>query len=539
MASGYRRLKINTQERAVSTDINRLQTFSGQDKAEMLRYALNVYGSDDLDAGGVLTEPNALETPLRAEIINGLMVSPGVASLAISILPGVLCALAPDAAVDESNYKYVRDPVGSTGVLTMTANASGSTRIDVIECRVNPTEATVNDNRDIFDSTTGLFVATSVAKEIKGQLEYRVRLGTPAAGYPAAAAGWLPLAVASVPTATVTNDTITFWDVRPLLSDRADGGYNLTRDLPLVGNVQLSFDHETDTTKLLVRGSVNVVNQAGRRLGGRMRRGTPGTDAEYIDLKDAANQSGTLGANDLAHFYLLTPFGLPRWAKYTNAPSARVPRSPRGIPVLTDVVAQHQRNVPASPITIPTSTGLVGTTSSATLVAIIPTGANAGDLYSGVVNDREQLFLVGPTNTANVALELIPATALAATQAYWDLTRDYNFPRAAKSLFVTMDVYWTVPATVLNALQPGTLGFGTAFVGAQLTRIRIPAMTFNNSFGVVNVFGMSWQGWVDLASVSFPGVDDLVVTRRLQYDFAMTGAALLTTGNLSINGWKI
>src|ERR1700729_3903361 len=214
MASGDKEMVINSLARAVSTDQTRMQKFANADRAELFRFLLDIsMGSDDLDANGVLTQYTTQNNPLNAEIIgNGLTVKPVVGALDLLVDPGLLYLLNPDAAPDDSNYKYVNDAgIGTTGLLAMTANSSGQTRIDVIECQnlVNATAET--DNRDIFNPSTGAFNATTVSKAVKGYLTYRVRAGTPGSGFPGTAAGWLPLAVASVPTATTTNDTICFW----------------------------------------------------------------------------------------------------------------------------------------------------------------------------------------------------------------------------------------------------------------------------------------------------------------------------------------
>ncbi len=61
------------------------------------------------------------------------------------------------------------------------------------------------------------------------------------AGYPAAVAGWLPLCVASIPNAAPNNDTVTFWDVRPMLQDRARGVSDARNTIPILGRIQFNF----------------------------------------------------------------------------------------------------------------------------------------------------------------------------------------------------------------------------------------------------------------------------------------------------------
>src|SRR3984957_5910287 len=318
MAGGQKNVTINTQERAVSVDINRLQSFMNASQAEAMRYLMDAsLGSDDLGAGGVITEYSPLNTPLQAEILNGIQVQPQIGSLNIIIAPGVVQAIAPDgsetpvgspALGDSSYYKYIRDVgVQTLGALAMTPNSSGQIRIDVIECQV-ASLVSETDNRDVFNPSTGLFAASTVTKATQDGLSYRVRAGTPGSGFPGSVNGWLPLAVASVPTGTTTNDTITFWDVRPLVADRVYQPFGLSRNLPRVKMLG-----GTDATGTYVGhnglygevyeatscdGSTNPPTPSRHRLGGRLARGTPGSDSALspatlaVDVNDAANQDG-------------------------------------------------------------------------------------------------------------------------------------------------------------------------------------------------------------------------------------------------------
>ena len=80
MAGGFREIVINTQERAISPDINRLQKFKGRDFAELLRYMLDAASNDDIDAGANIIEVASSTSPLTGEIINGLQPTPQIGS---------------------------------------------------------------------------------------------------------------------------------------------------------------------------------------------------------------------------------------------------------------------------------------------------------------------------------------------------------------------------------------------------------------------------------------------------------------------------
>lgn len=383
MSSGKRVIVINPQERLVSADINRLQSFNARDDAELFRYMLDVTADDDLGAAGVVTEYSTTGTPLRAEVINGLLVRPQLASFDLAVDAGVLYAIAPDGDADSSVYKYVRDAGLPSGSLVITANASGSTRFDVIECQIDASPVIVTDTRDVFNTVSGTFSPTLLTKETASRMTYRVRVGTPGAGFPSTASGWLPLAVAQVPNGAGSNDDVTFWDVRPLVSDRRAQPFALTG---LNDTIQ-SLDGEVQRVgagDVRLRGMIRAF-YGDRRAGGIFRRGTPGTDDDYVNIADAANIdtltpfAEPFGNPQNYYVYLMFPFGLPRWARYTDASSgSRVPRAPRGILVVSLTPPVHFTNAPSASIGIPgfgNSTAgvcvMVGTTGQSDLFAPI------------------------------------------------------------------------------------------------------------------------------------------------------------------------
>jgi hypothetical protein len=362
--SGMKKLVINTQERAVSTDINRMQAFKDADVSELLRYWLDVTDSDDLTSG-VVTEPNTLETPMRTEILNGFLARPQTGSTNVFVDPGVAMMMIADGAADESNYKYVRDPGTTTpGALVIAAGAV-ATRIDVVEFRQNPTDRIVTDSRDIFDTSTGLFSASTVTKERSAQLEFRVRQGSAGGGMPANQSGWTPIMVASVPSSSTSNDNCTFWDVRPLVADRrATGAFSKSRERAIHLGGQCFTVGPTGTNENLQQGTYELIDLHGRKLGGRLRKTSPDTvDADNFDWDSADNwESGTVPATNTPCFsYFLTPFGLPRWSRY-SATGTRLPRSPCGLVVLS-TIGPNLFGTPSSAISLPTSTGLGGSTS--------------------------------------------------------------------------------------------------------------------------------------------------------------------------------
>lgn len=481
MPSGGKELVFNTRERAVSSDNNRAQAFADADRGELLRWLMNVrQGSDDLGidmGGGIDVGASVLTSPVSGEIAGGLCVRPQVASLNLIVDPGVAHVIAPDADADASNYKFVDDPgIQSLGVLTMTLNASGSTRVDVIEVQyVN--NVVESANRDIYDQTTGLFTPTVVTKARQGALNYRVRLGTPGAGFPGTALGWMPLCVAVVPNGGANNDATTFYDVRPLVSDRPVPPFNLAKVAPRVTRSDFYLDDNGGGGAFLI-GDVEtsgVVDATGPaaiacRLGGIF---TFGGVATGPDLSTAEFQSGGAPANGLAYVYLACPFGLPRWMKYTPASAGtRLPFGVRGLPMISNVgPAGPLGPGPSAPLPLPAGTGLGGTTSAA--VCIGATTVVAG-LISNVTSDGR--FLV----QGDIAGYSSANGTIASPDISWTFTpngtrANLGYPASAKSLRVTFEISFA--ALPGNALLANLLMFAanagltdtfwTMFLGSQ------------------------------------------------------------------------
>lgn len=393
----FRRMRINTQERAISGDINRLQAFAAKGFNEVMRHMLLI-GTSDPDPS-LYAEPSSLTTPLSAEILRGLCVRPSVGSLNLLIDSGVIFVIDPTyQGPDDSVCVPIKtDGVSLPGALVMTANVSGFTRYDVIECRVSSVPITATDNRDIFDPTTGLFTATTVTKEIEQQLEFRVRAGTPGGGYPGAVSGWLPLCVAHVPNGATDNDAITFWDVRPLAEDHDVAPFSVDKR-PRFEAMNGMLDRTSSSTWTLTgffSGSFK-----GRRVGGLMRRGSPGTDADSVNLWETVNQDTNYvepASTSLNYYaYLVFPFGLPRWSRYTDATSGlRAPREPKGILVLTQT-PPNPDGTPSLPISLANIFGAGATTSDGLFVCYSRNNVSYSNSMANVwMSERDQTLGFG------------------------------------------------------------------------------------------------------------------------------------------------
>ena len=432
MSSGEKRIQLNTRERVVSNDHNRLQAFIAADisafNRRMFQDQYLMYTSC-----GYAFEQHAIAAPLAADVIGGLMVVPVIGSTDVLVTPGELGCYYPDATPDPDDdpYKTLFSPgVDTYGTLVIAANASGSARIDVIECQ--PIELVEEqDNRDIFDPASGTFSPQLVDKVVAGRLQYRVRQGTPGAGYPAAIAGWLPLAVASVPSGSTSNNSVTFWDVRPLVVERAVQPFHAGSLFAPVRRRYVIANKWTTPGQMRISGSVDF-DFGYYKACGTLAKGTPtatmGTgDVPYIDAMNSENvEPGfTAVAGALWYVYAVFPFGLPRWVRYTESDIAglgRLPGPMRGIGVVSNKPPVLW-GAPTGGIALPTSTGLGGGAidSARMVTASVVDGTGVLDSFA---SDGRMIY---PT-TAQVI------TPLSSTSAYenYQLVSGASLPLGAR-----------------------------------------------------------------------------------------------------------
>jgi hypothetical protein len=476
MSGGYAELVVNPNERAVSIDIMRLQRFKGADLAELWRAMIDTsFGTEDLDGSGAAVQVTTQTSPISGEVLGGLVVQPQVGVLDVLVAPGVAYVLDPDSPQnpDESLDKFVRDPgISTTGVLQMTGNTSGQFRCDVIECArvAGGYNVVETDNRDIFSTVTGLFTATTVNKVTQGAFQYRVRQGTPGDGFPGPSQGWMPLAVVSVPNGATTNDQMTFWDVRPLIVDRIRQPFAVSRDFSPVDRIHAQVDVGTYAGKAVLTGWVDcsptdlVVSgtSPGRhRLGGRLRTGSTAADLvntiglpDGLDLNAAANQSGTWTAGQMVYLYVLEPFSLPRWVRYTDSSTgSRKPRGPRGMLLVSPVAPTAFYGCPSAAITLPASWGLAGSTSKG--VCILALVGQAGQKVAPLIADGRKVSMGGTTGAGTIAdytwvatVDSTSAGIVGGTlQVVFDLVDGTTHPPNAKAI----DVLFQVPDLAVTA----------------------------------------------------------------------------------------
>lgn len=466
MPSGNKRMQINSRERVLSTDVNRLQSFISRDMAEVLRFALDAESEMDLQAGGAEQVGTATTGPMRATILNGLRCLPDNGTTNLFITPGVIGVVNPDvpANPDDGPYKWIVDAgVPSTAALTFTANATGSPRVDVIECA--RTDVVVeSDNRDVFDPATGLFAAALQNKVAAGRMAYRVRLGSPNALASGFSPGWLPLAVVSSPNGAVLWDHAVLWDVRPLAQDLLFQPFNISRSMNEIHKAVAGWTWDTPSISTMRQQGVVETSIRGRRAGGVLRAGplgvgtTPPTVTDYILINDASNQDPgiSLAVNSPWYLWFCFPYGLPRWARYSEAPAGpRIPQGPRGIPVVTHRGPADASGRPASPIGIPTALGVGSSTSDATMA--LAGAVVAGPLLNPVMSDGVVQWSGGAA--------LTPTSTVPNISADWVFTDNVRYPANARAIHVEIRVSLTTSGAD-GEYQP-TLSMTNSLVGTM------------------------------------------------------------------------
>lgn len=560
MSSGERQIVVSPLERAVSTDIMRGQSFMAACFNQFMQALLdNGAGTDDVQAGALATFNTSSGTPASGQIMSGLLFSPVGASSAASVGPGVAMIYDPDAvqSTDDSQYKFVNDPGTVTASLALTANASGQLRMDVVECaRVQPDNVVETDNRDIFNTVTGLFTAATVNKVTQAQLQYRIRTGTAGSGFPGAATGWMPLAVASVPSGTTTWDTVTIWDVRPLLEDRLFSLTRATRDLPKVTRCMAQIH-----SGLGAGGALTGLVEAelgDRRVGGIMQPSGPqtsgGPDALFIDLTDANNQSaGGVATTGFNYVYICTPFGLPGWRKYT-ATGTRVPRSPRGVVFNSNVTPNLSYGTPSSPLVLPPALQNGANSSSDSRAVCVLARIGAAPSANSVVATGGSHWSQAPTptNTATSGSGLTTAT--------FTLTAGVDFPANARAVYLALTgVLDLFSGSVTSyAFDGGTVGIAAINGINGVATIALVDTARTQSFGPTLSGGVNYAfsapTFTSSARVPVPPTYELIgtpgttppgasATFVVTWSPAVTGSGTAWTfgGNptLTIKGWEL
>lgn len=532
---GTRKIVENLRERVSGEDIVRLQRFVEGDIGDVLRYWLDVgQGTEDDAPLAWESAPTTTQTPARAEILSGLMAQPQLASVNLLVQGG--SALVVDTVTDPDArcYRFANTlGVQTLGQLTLTPNFSGMIRIDVVEFALAEPTITESTSREVQDAVTGIFAPQTVNKVSSADLQFRIRLGVDGGGMPAHQAGWCPIMVASVPNGATDWDAVTCWDVRPLLADYA-APTKQDRTLFVAEQSHLRVDTKESPGQARLRG-VWTGRKRHRKVGGRLARTSPGTDtlvsgAPYVDLAAAANQeasTGTIGAADYIHVYLLFPFALPRWCRYTDAGAGfRRPRGVKGLLVASNLGANFVFGTyPLTPA-LHASYGL-GTLTSVDSVCIACGYSSSGGYQDMLVEDGQSfLGTAGPVVTG-VA---VPNVGLDFT-----LTPNIHFPAVARRLRVSLTADITVGAGLAVVIDRTLVCYrGTSTADAAVGIVGGAGQVTNDSGGSLTRKA-AWEAQIPV-HYNYPPEGG---GRLVRWACTTSAAATPLAGSMVVTGWDV
>jgi hypothetical protein len=525
-SGGQKRLVFNLNERIVSGDQSRNQALLQTARAELLRRQLFVSGDDGWDLG----EGPLNLTQGQHEIVQGLGVTPSGGTFNFTVAPGLLLYQDPTYGdAEDSLLKEVASAGSPGGTLSIAPNTSGLVRVDVIRCKPEYT-LTVEalETRDIYNQASNTFTATPVVKTRSEELLFDVAQGTPGAGAANPGALYVPLAVVLVPSGAANLDACTIWDVRRKLSEAEFEGTQIVtgRNATAPGIRRIEFIHTPTLTPDPTPGKLNVLKGQvqlsfnGKRVGGFLRRGTPGSDAAFsVDLGAVENQDTTSAPmvtpfSGNVYVYLCFPAGMPRWARFTDAPGVRTPRNPRGVPIASYVAPDDQMKATASigvkglglvagadcvcVATIPRFTGNKSQPASAS-------GREANAYFKSVIalsaNSTEQQFYLVPGN---------------------QFTNVDGFPAYARELRVLLTAYYDLPAVSDGYYFERVSVFnGGVSLAGEGQQVGFKKHYIRNSAGSLSLTAIEHELWIPNPLLHGTGFAGFIVAREW---FSFTGA---------------
>jgi hypothetical protein len=507
--SGQRQVPVSIKERGVSRDINALQWAHGKDLTEMLAHFCLYYGTGE--DGGSLSKPSTTTAPAAAMCLGGSLVLRTTGSAVVNVDVGTWLFVVTEADSAHSSAKLAR---GTSTNLTLTANASGSIRIDVIECQY--AEVVSQELREVYDEAAQALQPQLVDKLSYGGLTYRIRTGTPGAGYPAAESGWTPIAVCSIPNGAVTWNDVRMWDVRPLMSDlHTMPRSQLTLPRPQPSGWQASAGP----------GQLNATGYAGTTykewlVGGKF---DPDSYPDALNLKHAnyLETGTTFVSGESWHLYLAFPFGLPRWAHY---PAQDIGDwsllGMRGIPILTDKVCTTIYGEPSGALTLPAGLGFTGQSANAgeatllTIGQVLSTGEPCSTQH---VNGR--------TYTSNNLDVAVVATSVVAETVTFDLPNAL-VPATAKHLRCRIYLHYSAGVTNDEFITI------TAGIGATQYKVHFEVVSARATYDYL---------WISFTAPVFPAWPSSASVTGLTVKITSTGAGTVNATPafhlLLVDGW--
>lgn len=441
--SGTDQIVINTRERAVSADINDLQSLKDRTLLDSWRQMLE-RRTFTLGAAPAGAPSNV--------VLGGLEVSP--AGTDVVIAPGVLLqeslTLVPTPGTLDSSYRWA----SLLAAATETPPAPGSDTWYLLEAQMVEVVA-LSTTRDIFNTGTGLFVPTLVDKRNERTLAFQFITGTSTQAPAPTGGDWVPIAIVFRPGGGGPVLASHLIDVRPMFD----------RDLALDRFYSSSIRARGD--RLVVTSSVpgtpsNSITVNAEVYANPQRLWHARTSA--LDVSAAAVlEVGTVLAADTWFYLYLCPWqGLapvdPRVATATGRGvlclSANGPATQGGARNTSTIALPAPYGVSAAPVN-----------ECVCVAALRRNAANTGWLVSWTVDGGKTFRIEG--------IQVHTAAALAAaTPSSFDLATLPGIPATAKTAIVEInqaggavdDGAGGAAMPILVTLDPvgaGPAGFGT------------------------------------------------------------------------------
>ena len=203
-------------------------------------------------------------------------------------------------------------------------------------------------------------------------------------------------------------------------------------------------------------------------------------------MGSAPNVAAGFTTTDTGSVYALFPFGLPRWARYTDASALiRKPRSPRGLLVLSNEMPNADGR-PSADITIPAAYGFGASATSDGFHVIECPSVGAGGVVGPVTTDGSWVIGSGDLSFRYDTNVNVSGTYGVYSPGWIEVTVPADAqPAYAKAIDVSITISMTVPALVTYTFAPGPAyqanpGGQSNFQAADL---QVPFLTFPNTTG--------------------------------------------------------
>ena len=330
---------------------------------------------------------------------------------------------------------------------------------------------------------------------------------------------------------------MTFWDVRPLVNDRVFGNGNTGPDLPR--RTKQLWTAGLESGAMEMQGIIEATSGAGpglgmsRRLGGQLRRGSPGVDYNqpYIVLNDSANnEAGFSPSSGFCYLYLLTPFNLPRWARYTDATSSpRIPRSPRGIPIRSGATPSHAYGQPSTSIKFPSVFGFAETaTTDGVCIAALP-------YYSEAVQTATcSASIVDANGNAGEAT----GSGGAADTGHFTLIEGQTFPggvtRIRCVLYASIQIN---NVSTVGTMNPLLETYNTNDTSAQIALHSLDTQIISGATGSPSLT-VQWNFWLELATAYPESAGPQTYQMNYTLNHPTDQCTNLSAPTLAVVGWE-